>query len=95
MHNRPTEAEPTRQDGDKYVGVQRKEQHLENRIEGDESRAVVGIAIGQVVPDDHHRDTTGEPDHNQAHHVLGPVAQEDDRQREHQDRADNPVLDQG
>ena len=51
--------------------------------------------FGQFVPDDHHGDAARQPDHDQAGHVFGITAQEDDRQGEHQDRTDDPVLQQG
>jgi hypothetical protein len=74
------------------VGVDREEEHLEDRVEGDQPRAVLGVALGQVVPDDDHRDAAGETDHDQPEHVLGLVAQEEHGQAEHQDRAEDPVL---
>ena len=48
--------------------------------------------FGQVVPDDDHGDAAGQADHDQADHVLRVAAQEEDRQHEHQDGADDPVL---
>ena len=53
------------------------------------------VALGQVVPDDDHGDAAGQADHDQAVHVLGLVAEEDDGQGEHQERSDDPVLDEG
>ena len=94
VHDRAAETEPSRQHGNEHICVNRKEQHLEDRVECDQSRAVVGVAVGQIVPHDHHRDASREADHDQPDHVLGPIAQKDDRQREHQDRADDPVLHQ-
>ena len=70
------EAEPGRQHSDENIGIDRVEEHLEDRVEGDQPGAVFGIALGQVVPDDDHGDATRQPDHDQAHHVLGLVVQE-------------------
>ena len=49
--------------------------------------AYSGIALGQVVPDDDHGDAPGQADEDQAHHELGVVPEEEDRQPEHEDRA--------
>ena len=92
-HDAP-EADPGRQDRDEHVREDRVEQDLEDRVEGHQPRGVLGVAAGQVVPHDHHRDAAGEPDQDQTGHVLGGVAQEDHGQREHQQRPDDPVLDQ-
>ncbi len=94
MHDRTAKAEPSRQNRDEHISVNRKEQHLENRIECHQPRTIIGIAVCQIVPHDHHRDTSCEADHDQPHHVLGTVAQKNNRKREHQDRPDNPVLHQ-
>ena len=79
-------------DGDEDVGVDREEEHLEDRVERHQAGAVLGVALGEVVPDDDHRDAARQADQDEPHHVLGLVAQEDHRQREHEDRADHPVL---
>ena len=88
----PCEAEPRRQQRREEVRVDREEQHLEDRVERDEAGAVLGVALREVVPHDHHRDAAREADEDEAEHVLGLVAQEDDREPEHQQRADDPVL---
>ena len=82
------------QHGDKDVGVDAVEQHLENTIESHQARRVLGIALRQLVPHDHHGDAARQPDQDQADHVLRVVVQEEDGQHEHQDRADDPVLHQ-
>ena len=73
----PLEPDPGRQDRDEHVREHRVEQHLEDRVERDERGAVLGVAAGQVVPHDDHRDAAREADHDQPHHVLRLVAQED------------------
>ncbi len=65
------ETEHGRQHGDEDVGVDREEEHLEDGVEGHESGAVLGIAFGQVVPDNDHGDAPGKADHDEADHVLG------------------------
>ncbi len=87
--------EPGRDQGHEQVGVDRIEQHLKDRVEGHQSRAVFGIALGQVIPHDDHGDAAGEADHDEAHHVLGLVAQKEQRQPGHQHRPHHPVLQQG
>ena len=90
----PLEPEPGRQHRDEHVGEDRVEQDLEDRVEGHEAGGVLGVAAREVVPHDDHRDAPGEPDQDEPGHVLRVVAQEDHRQREHQQRTDDPVLDQ-
>ncbi len=86
------QAEPPRQEGREEVGVDREEQHLEDRVEGDQTGAVLAVALRQIVPHDHHGDAAREPDQDEADHVLGPVAQEEHREAEHEHRSDDPVL---
>ncbi len=57
--------------------------------------AILPVAAGQIVPDDHHGDAARQADENQPHHVLLVPGQESDGQQEHQDRTDDPVLHQG
>ena len=102
------QSEPLRQDRDEDPRVDRVEEHLEHRVERDQAGGVFRVTLRQLVPDDDHRDAPGEADHDQADHVLvigdhrrGRRAQrrrhdvqEDQREGEHQDRADDPVLDE-
>ncbi len=85
---------PGGQHGDKDIGIDAVEQHLEDAVEGHQPGGVIGVAFGQLIPDDDHGDAARQPDHDQPGHVFGVAAQEDDRQQEHQDRADDPVLQQ-
>ena len=94
VHGRAAEAKPSRQGGDEDESIEGKEQQLENRVECDEPRAIVGIAAGQIVPNYYHRDAAGEPDQNQPSHELGTIAQKNNGQSKHEDRADDPVLHQ-
>ena len=84
--------EPAWENGNKHPGVNCEEQYLENGIECHQSGSVFGISSGQFVPDDHHRDTTGEPDQYQAIHIVGIILQEYYRQKEHKHRTNKPVL---
>ena len=74
--------------------IDRIEEHLEDRVEGDEARRILGVALGELVPDDHHRDAAGEPDHDEPDRVLGLVREEREGQAEHEERPDHPVLDE-
>ena len=80
-----------RQHLDEDVGESRVEEHLEERVEGDQSRRVLGVAPGQVVPDDDHGNAAGQSDQDQADRILGLVSQEHERQPEHEDGTDHPV----
>ena len=90
------EAQPDerRQLLDEEPGEERIEQHLEDAVEGHQPGGVLAVAVGQVVPDDDHGDAARQADHDQADQVFRLVGQEDDRQGEHQQRADDPVLQQ-
>ena len=89
------DSQPSRQERGEKVCVDRKEQDLEDRVERDQASTILGVALREVVPHDHHGDATCEADEDEPKHVLGFVVQEDDREPEHQDRADDPVLHQG
>jgi hypothetical protein len=70
------------------------EEDLEDGVEGHQTNTVFTIAGGQVIPDDDHGDTAGETDHDQPHHILRIPGQKKDGQKKHEDRADDPVLNQ-
>ena len=86
--------EPRRQHGDKDIGIDRVEQDLEDRVEGHEPGAVLGVATRQLVPHDDHGDAAGQTDQDQTHHVFMVTGEKADRQQKHEDRADHPVLHQ-
>ncbi|MBK7399566.1 MAG: hypothetical protein IPJ34_25730 [Myxococcales bacterium] len=92
--HRALQPEPGGEQGREEPGVHREEEHLEDRVERHETGAVLGVTLREVVPHDHHRDAPGQADEDQPEHVLGLVPEEHDREREHQDRADDPVLHQ-
>ena len=92
VHDHSLEAEHRGEHRDKDVGVHGKEEHLEDRVEGDEPRTVLRVALRKLIPHDDHGDAAGEADHDEAHHVFRVTPQEYDGQDEHQDGADHPVL---
>ena len=92
VHDRALQAQPRGQHRGEEPGVDAEEEHLEDGVEGHESRAVLGVALGQVVPHDDHGDAARQADEDQAQHVLRPVAQEEHGQAEHEQRTDDPVL---
>jgi hypothetical protein len=94
VDGRAFEPEQGRQHGHEEPGEHAVEQHLEDAVEGDEARGVLRISAGQLVPDDHHGDAARQAHHDEPDHVLRVVVQEDDREEEHDPRADQPVLDQ-
>src|SRR3546814_974707 len=65
-----------------------------DRVERDQRGHILVVAPGKLVPDDDHGNAAGQPDEDQARHVFRLVAKEDDRERKHQHRPDDPVLDQ-
>ena len=80
------------QHGQEEVGIHREEQHLEDRVERHQSGGILAVAAREVVPHNHHRDAARQPNQDQAGHVFGLVAQEQHRKRKHENRSDNPVL---
>ena len=94
IYHDPLEPEPDRKHGYEDVGIHGKEQDLEDRVERHKTGGIFGIAAGKVVPDDHHGNAPGKADHDETDHVFGIGTKKDDRKSEHQDRADDPVLDE-
>ena len=50
------EAENRRQDSYENPGIDAEKQHLENRIKGDQACSIFTIALGKLIPDNHHCD---------------------------------------
>ena len=73
-------------------GVYGVEEHLEQRIKGHQASSILCVTLGQFVPDNDHRNTAGETDHDESGHVFGVCAEEHYGQNEHQNRAYDPVL---
>ena len=95
VDNAAGQAKKWRQNGDKNPGIEAIEENLKEAVKGDQASGILGIAMGQLVPDDHHRNTAGQPNHDQPNHIFRVVAQEKDCQQKHQHRPNQPVLDQG
>src|SRR5450756_213309 len=79
------EAEERRQLGHEDPSEEAVEEHLEDAVEGHQAGGVLGVALGQLVPDDDHGDAARQADHDEADHVLRVVVQKDDRQEEHEE----------
>src|SRR5450756_674591 len=79
------EAEERRQLGDEDPGEEAVEEHLEDAVEGHQAGGVLGVALGELVPDDDHGDAARQADHDGPDHVLRVVVQKDDRQEEHEE----------
>src|SRR5579875_98594 len=95
VHHRSLIAEPSRQDCDEYPRIKAVENNLEDTVERNESGNVVCVSASQLIPDQHHRDATGNPDQDQAAHVCRLTVQERQRQAKHEQRTNDPVLNQG
>ena len=95
VHYTAFKPEQGRQGAEEEPGIGAEEQDLEDRVEGDQSRGIGAAAAGQLVPYQHHGDAARQADENHARHVVGVVGQEQHGQPEHQERSDQPVLDQG
>ena len=80
---------------DKQPCIDRVKEHLKDRVERDQTGRIFGIALGQLVPDDHHGDAPGQADHDEADGVFRPIREEREGQAEHQQRTDHPILDEG
>ena len=78
--------------GNEHPGIERIEEHLEERIEGHQAGRVFRVALGQFIPHDDHGNAPRQADHDQPGHVFRIAAQEYNRQTEHQDRPHHPVL---
>ena len=74
--------------------IDTKEKHLKNAVEGNEPRCVLRTPLREIVPDKHHCDTSREANHDEAEHELWLVRQEQCGECEHQNRANNPILDE-
>ncbi len=52
------------------------------------------VAVGQVVPDQHHRDAARQAHQDESHGVSGKVSQQQHGEQEHDHRPDDPVLEE-
>ena len=88
------EAEGIEGNGYEQVDVNRIEQDLENSIQGHKTNGYFPVSFRQLVPDDDHGDATGQADKDDADHILRIVPEEDHRQKPHDYRSDDPILEQ-
>ena len=93
FNNHAFEPEPFRQYSDKDIGIYRIEEHLEYGIEGNQTCSILRVAAGEVIPYNYHGNTTGKSYHDKADHVCRIAVEENNRQKEHENRSDYPVLD--
>ena len=70
IDHRPDQTKPARDDGDKDPGVEREKKDLKDRVEGNQTRTVLGVPVGKVIPDDDHGNTAGEADKDEADHIF-------------------------
>ena len=69
---------------------QRVGDDLEEGVEDDEHGGAFPVALGDVVPDQHHRDAAREADDDHAGAVGGLVGKQQPGEREHEQRPDDP-----
>ena len=89
------EPEPVREDGQVEPAEHREHDDLEHRVDRHQHGGQLAAAVGEVVPDEDHRDAAGEAHDDQPGAQLGQVGEEHPGQGEHEQRADHPVQDQG
>jgi len=85
------DAKEGRKKGDKDIGIYTIQQDLEYAVERNEAGCIFPVALCQFVPYNHHCNTSGKTDEDEADHVFGVITQESDRKDEHQYRADDPI----
>ena len=64
---------------------------MKDGVERDEKRRDLVAALREHVPDEDHRDAPREADEDQSRPVVGQVRQKQPREREHDDRPEDPV----
>ena len=79
-------------DRNKDVGVDGIEDNLKDGVKSHQTCTIFRIPFGQVIPDNDHGNTSGQANHDEPHHVFGISPQENNRQNEHEDGTNNPVL---
>lgn len=94
VHDDAVDAEQRRQEREEHPGVDPVQQHLEDRVQRHQSGHQVRVPTGEVVPHQHHRDAARQPHEDEALRIPRHVPEEHDRQGEHHQRPDHPVLDE-
>ena len=93
-NNRPLKPYDWRQPSDKHPSIQPKKQHLKDAVERNKTRSVITAALRKIIPNQHHRDASRQPNHDQPDHVLRIITQKNRRKPKHEHRTHDPVLDQ-
>ena len=92
VHYNTFQTKPGRQYSQENIGIHAIEQHLKDAIERHQTRRILRVAMCQFIPHDHHGNAARQANHDQTCNVFRIAAQEDDRQHEHQDWTNDPVL---
>lgn len=82
------QAQPPWKNCDKNIAVNGVEKHLEDGVESHKRRSILGVAMGQAVPDDDHCDTSRKPYQDKADHILMISPEESNGQQKHKYGAD-------
>src|ERR1039458_9381191 len=94
LHDASFKAEPLGKHGNEDPRVKAVKEHLKDAVDCDQAGNVVRVTVGQLIPDQDHRDTACDADQDESAHIGGGAAKEHDGQEEHEHRPDDPVLDQ-
>src|SRR3546814_12597737 len=70
MDDASLKPEQRRQESKEEPRINTEEQDLEDRVERDQRGHILVVAPGKLVPDDDHGNAAGQPDEDQALHVL-------------------------
>lgn len=68
---------------------------MKDRIERDKSGGIFRISFCELIPNDYHCNASGETDDDESRHIFWVSAEEQDRQEEHENGSDDPVLHEG
>ena len=64
---------------------------MQDRVEGDEHGAIVGVAAGEVGPDQDHGDASSDANEDEPFAELRLVREEGPAETEHEEGAEDPV----
>src|SRR5581483_1240140 len=92
LYQTALQAKEWRQYCNEDPGIDAVEEHLKEAVKGNQSRRIISVAFGELVPDNDHRDTAGQPHENEPDHVFGIIVQEEQGQDKHKDRTNHPIL---
>src|SRR3546814_15401803 len=83
--------EQRRQESKEEPRINTEEQDLEDRVERDQRGHILVVDPGKLVPDDDHGNAPGQPDEDQARHVLRLVEKAADSERKPKHQPHKPV----